>query len=142
MGMTGLRSFDQSLVTTKQWLKDLMAELSTDDEELAYHAIRAVLHALRDRMRIDDAVEFGAQLPMLLRGVYYEGWDPSDKPEKIRNLELFYEKVDKELRPRDVNPQRACIGVFRVLENHMSPGAINDLKSTLPHVLKEIWPVE
>ena len=46
----------------------------TDDRHLAYVALRATLHALRDRLGPENAVHLAAQLPMLLRGLYYEGW--------------------------------------------------------------------
>jgi hypothetical protein len=36
-----------------------------------------MLHVLRDRLTIQEAVQPGAQLPMLIRGLYWEGWDPA-----------------------------------------------------------------
>jgi uncharacterized protein (DUF2267 family) len=142
MGMTGLRSLDQSVMTTKEWLKDVMWEAHLDDEEDAYVITRAVLQVLRDRFRIDDAVEFGAQLPMILRGVYYDGWDPSGKPEKIRSQQEFLNRVEEHIGPRQIDARRATTAVLRVLDKHMTAGEINDVKSTLPHEILELWETE
>jgi uncharacterized protein (DUF2267 family) len=51
-----------------------------------------VLHALRDRLTVNEAAQFGAQLPMLVRGIYYEGWDPTRLPVKM-NREEFLQRV-------------------------------------------------
>lgn len=63
---------------TKLWIRDVMLELEWDDAPIAYHGLRAVLHALRDRLTIHEAADFASQLPMLLRGMFYEGWHRRD----------------------------------------------------------------
>ena len=74
MSTTGLPVFDTTVQETNLWLKAIMEALHTDDRHLAYLALRATLHALRDRLGPENAVHLAAQLPMLLRGLYYEGW--------------------------------------------------------------------
>jgi len=76
MAMTGLKAFDTTIEKTNIWLKEIMQEMNTEDRHRAYNALSSVLHALRDRMPVDEVVQLGAQLPMLVRGFYYEGWDP------------------------------------------------------------------
>ena len=73
---TGLDVFDKTVQESNLWLKDLMERLGTYDRHHAYSTLRAVLHGLRDRIGPESAAHLGAQLPMLLRGLYYEGWDP------------------------------------------------------------------
>ena len=70
MSTTGLEVFDTTLQKTHLWLKDIMQELHTDSRQQAYSVLRATLHTLRDRMTIEQAVKLGAQLPILLRGMY------------------------------------------------------------------------
>jgi uncharacterized protein (DUF2267 family) len=80
MSATGLSVFDTTLQKTNHWLKELMRLLDWNDRQKAYLALRATLHALRDRLPLEETAQLGAQLPMLVRGFYYEGWDPGDKP--------------------------------------------------------------
>ena len=68
MSSTGLDVFDKTLQTTHQWLDDLMEELGPD-RQVAWHALGAVLRALRDRLPLGLAAHLGSQLPILVRGV-------------------------------------------------------------------------
>jgi uncharacterized protein (DUF2267 family) len=78
MSSTGLEAFDKTLQITHVWLDEIMAELGPDRQR-AYHALRAVLHALRDRWPLNLAAHLGAQLPLLVRGIYYDNWIRSRK---------------------------------------------------------------
>ena len=134
--------FDNTLQKTQVWLNDLMQELDWEDKpHKAYLALRTVLHALRDRLTVEEAVQLGAQLPMLVRGFYYEGWTLKKKPHKERHKEQFLDHV-REAFPNDVtvNPQQVVRVVFRVLQRHTSPGEIDDVKHAMPKALRELWP--
>lgn len=144
MSLTGLDVFDATLNTTHVWLNDLMQELGTDDRHQAYVALRAVLHALRDRLTVDEAAQLGAQLPMLIRGFYYEGWDPSDKPLKERRKGLFLAHVRDVLSRSGgagrLDPLQATRAVFAVLARRVSAGEIEDVKGMLPAEVRALWP--
>jgi uncharacterized protein (DUF2267 family) len=81
--------FDATLQKTNIWLKDIMQELGGEDRHKAYVSLRTTLHALRDRLTLEETAQFGAQLPMLIRGLYYEGWTPTGKPDKVRHKADF-----------------------------------------------------
>jgi len=68
--------FAETIEKTGLWLEDLAQELGNIPAQRAYSILRAVLHALRDRLTVEEAVKLGAQLPLLVRGFYYEGWRP------------------------------------------------------------------
>jgi uncharacterized protein (DUF2267 family) len=69
------------------------AELSTEDSHHAYRVLRSFLHALRDQLTVDEAAKLAAQLPIFVRGVFYEGWDPSRTPEHARDIESFLTRI-------------------------------------------------
>jgi uncharacterized protein (DUF2267 family) len=90
MGDTQLAVLDHTIQLTNVWLKKMMAEHHFETRHDAYGALRAVLHALRDRLTPEQAVHFGAQLPILVRGVYYEGWRIAGKPASDRQVDEFF----------------------------------------------------
>jgi uncharacterized protein (DUF2267 family) len=104
-------------------------------------ALRSVLHALRDRLTLEEAVQLGAQLPMLIRGLYYEGWTLKGKPHKERHEQVFYDHIKKAFKAdAALNPEQVVRAVFRVLVRHTSAGEIEDVKHILPKALQELWP--
>ena len=78
--MSKLEIVGRSTQITHVWVKEASDELKWKNERRAFLALRAVLHALRDRLTIEEAVHLGAQLPTLIRGTYYDGWRPKKNP--------------------------------------------------------------
>jgi uncharacterized protein (DUF2267 family) len=140
MTMTGLDVWDRAIHKANDWLKDLMFELGTEDRHLAYLALRTTLQALRDRMGVDEAVQLGAQLPMLVRGFYYEGWDPSGKPLKERHQEQFLGHIKAQIRGEEVDAETIARAVFKMLRFRISQGEIKDIKGIMPKELAALWP--
>jgi uncharacterized protein (DUF2267 family) len=141
MSATGLDAFDTTIQKTNLWLDDLMQALYWQDRQTAYLAMRATLHALRDRLTVDEVAQLGAQLPMLIRGFYYEGWDPSGKPVRERHREQFLERIEHEFPGADrLGYERVARAVFAVLTKHVSAGEIEDIRQVLPAELRDLWP--
>lgn len=144
MSMTGFDVFDRTVQKSNVWLKELEAELYMEETHDAYLSLRTVLHALRDRLRPEEAAHLGAQLPMLLKGVYYEGWKPGATPTKVRDRQEFLDLMREPLRSRMANPdpERITRAVFALLERHVSRGEIDQIVSGLPSELRDLWPSE
>lgn len=141
MSVTAIAPIEHTVHTTNSWLEELREELSLSDRQQAYHVLRAVLHALRDRLTVAEAVDLGAQLPMLIRGMYYENWTPNDKPIKERKREEFLAHIAAALRESPgTYPEGVAWGVFKLLERHVSAGEIGDVKSILPTEIRGLWP--
>ena len=126
MRATGLEVFDHTIHKTNVWLKDLMEILDCPDRQEAYLALRATLHALRDRLTIEETAQLAAQLPMLIRGFYYEGWDPTGKPVKERHRDEFLARIQEELPRYEIDPEQVARAVFIVMSHRVSEREIED----------------
>jgi uncharacterized protein (DUF2267 family) len=141
MSTTGLEVFDKTLQETHLWLKALLHEIGGDDRHRAYIVLRATLHALRDRLGPPAAAQLGAQLPMLLRGLFYEGWRPGDPPSRERHLQAFLDHVRAELPAgMRLNTEDAVRCTFRVVVERIDAGEAAKLAKQLPHELRDLWP--
>lgn len=82
--------------------------------------MRAVLHALRDRLTIHGTADFASQLPMLIRGMFYECWQPDQVPVKDRTKDAFLTRVARAF-PGDpsVDPEILTREVLRVVAFHV-----------------------
>jgi len=139
MSHTGLTAIDSTLHTTNTWLHELMEDLLVDRKR-AYRALRVVLHALRDRLPVNEVAALGAQLPLLLRGLYYEGWHPAGKPVKPHTAQFLAHLSEGLLDAHRVNPEAVARTVFRSLTRHISTGEIESIKHALPADLRSLWP--
>jgi uncharacterized protein (DUF2267 family) len=132
--------FETTLQKTNLWVKQLSDLLHWNDHHKAYHGLRAVLHALRDRLPVPEAAHLGAQLPMLVRGFYYDEWKPASTPVKIKTAQEFYDAVKANFAAdQNVNPMRLTEAVLKVLALNLSPGELEKLRTIFPAHLREIW---
>ncbi len=136
---TGLDVFDATVQQTNLWLKDLMERMKTADRPYAYKVLRATLHAFRDRIGPENAVHFGAQLPMLIRGFYYEGWQPKKPQTKTRHLDDFLAAIEHEAgRGLDENLQSQVKAVFATIADKIDAHEIEKLRKVLPAELQPL----
>lgn len=127
---------------SQEWLKALCEAGDYSGETEALAVLRAVLHQLRDRLTPQEAVDLGAQLPLIVRGIYYEGWRPSKTPEKIRSQDEFLEGVSGKLVPHPIGAEPATRDVFALLAATLDGGEIADVIGQLPAGIKALWPDE
>jgi uncharacterized protein (DUF2267 family) len=142
MAETGYSSFTTTVDKTNHLLKQIEQAYGWPKERRnqSYAALRAVLHALRDRLTVEEAAQFGAQLPMLVRGIYYEGWNPTDVPVKM-DREKFLARVRKEF-PYELKGdiEHLIETVLNALRIYVTEGEWDDIKSSMPKELAEILP--
>lgn len=135
--MPAFAAADQLFATTIQksseWVHELMRELEIDDPRQAYAALRATLHALRDRLTIQENAQLAAQLPTLIRGMYFEGWKPQARTSRIRRLDEFEAQIHWEAhRQFQVTLDHVIRAVFKLLARHVSAGEIADVVRSCP----------
>lgn len=139
MSATGLDVFDKTLQTTNIWLDEIM-EVIGPDRRVAWKVLSAVLHKLRDRLPVDLSAHLGAQLPLLVRGVYYDQFEPAKQPTRCDTFTEFCSEVEEWLRDtRPVDPRVAVLSVFAVLTRHLSHGQITKVLDALPSDIRQPW---
>jgi len=140
MSETGLTVFDKTLQTTNLWLDEIM-EMIGPDRHTAWKVLSTVLHKLRDCLQPDLAAHLGAQLPLLVRGVYYDLYEPAKQPSGISSGEEFLDEVAKWLADaRTVDPKDAVTAVLTVLNRHVSEGQLAKVRNALPKGIRDLWP--
>jgi uncharacterized protein (DUF2267 family) len=105
------------------------------DRNMAARITRAVLHAVRDRLPPVDAVQFAQGLPMALKGIFFDQYNLARVPVKIRHPNDFIDYVcmkDGRTANKDF-PYKGFVedgiaAVFRVLEEHMDYGQVEQIK--------------
>lgn len=136
---TGVTALDHTVQETNVWLKAIDEQLALESRHHAYSALRAVLHALRDRLPPEVAVKLGAQLPIMVRGIYYEGWHMATTPTKERHIDEFAAHIARELPLQfPINPLMAARGVYEVLWEKLDPGEFEKLMAHLPTSLRNL----
>lgn len=141
MSTSGFESIDHTVQLTHEWINELDEGLGWDNKSRSYRLLRNVLQAVHDWLPVNEAAHLGAQLPTLLRGVYYEHWRPAATPTRERDRESFLARIDRafETDPID-DTANAVTQVFRVLSTKVSPGEIQKVRHALPGHIRDLWP--
>jgi uncharacterized protein (DUF2267 family) len=139
--MTRPHVWQPHLETANTWLNELGENLGLSPQDAAHalRALRAGLHAIRDRLPAAEVVDLGAQLPTLIRGLYYEGWRLANDPTRIRDRAAMIARVREELATDPLDPVDVLRAVIHLLVEHVSPGEILDVVATLPSRIAELW---
>ena len=141
MGTTNVAALDRTVQQTQAWLGHIAEDLGWEDHDKTYTILRAVLHTLRDRLPPDEAVDLASQLPMLVRGIYFEGWHPGDKPLRYRNREEFLDRVCRAAPKLQADEaERAVMAVFRELSTELDWGEVEEAREAVPREVRELWP--
>jgi uncharacterized protein (DUF2267 family) len=140
MSATGLEVFDRTLQTTHIWLDEIIDDLHTD-RQTAWHVLGAVMRPLRDRLPPGLSAHLSAELPLLVRGCYFDQWKPGAENVKMRSLAEFLERVSDGLRDtKPIGSLDAVRAVFAVLERHLDHGQAEKVRQALPEEIRVLWP--
>jgi len=138
----GFDVFDRTVQKSTEWIREVCGEMGPPDMQKGYLALRAVLRTLRDRLTVDEAANLGAQLPLLIRGIYYDGYRPSRMPVKISTRDQFLTAVKDCLGGAMpvVPSDEATAAVLTVLQKRITDGEITDIRNMMPQELQGLWP--
>ena len=140
MSALGLPIFDKAIQDANIWVNEVMDELGWDDKQRAYNLLRSTLHVLRDRLSVNEGAQLAAQLPTLIRGIYFEGYRPSNPMTKIRRKDEFVSAVQEAIGPgAGDNLDEAVTATLNVIADHVSEGEMDDIKASLPKEMHDLW---
>ncbi len=139
--MTHVSALDTTLQKTNEWLRDIGEGLGIDDRQTEYAALRATLQTIRDHLSTDEVAQLGAQMPMAVRGIYYEGWDPKTYVARPRNKAEFLDAVRRRVKGHEelANVGKTVRVALGVLSKHISAGEITQVINSLPADIRELW---
>jgi uncharacterized protein (DUF2267 family) len=139
MSEQGLETIESTTQKTHEWIARIAESMHMEKRD-AYKSLRAVLHTLRDRLPLDLAVHFGAQLPMLVRGLYYEGWEPSKVPIKMSRQEFLDSVRGKIVADRVIDPAETVQNVLAVVASHVGNGELEKVMHSFPPDMQSLFP--
>lgn len=141
MSAQGLEVIDHSVHTTHEWINELAGRLDWSSRRSTLRLLRTTLHHVRDHLLVDELAQFSAQLPLLIRGMMFEGWVPKTTPIKERATGDFIGFIEAQLSDtaeyRGLEDIRC---VFNLLNAKISAGEVNDIRASLPAGIRELWP--
>ena len=138
--MTATQSVEAAARATEDWIDDFVQHLGWRDRDRVYLALITAMHALRDCLHKDEAIYLGAQLPTLLRGLYYEGWHPTSRP-LAKSRSAFLGRIHDGLhRDPGVDAEQVARAMFALLATRLPAAEVEDAKASTPHELHNLWP--
>lgn len=140
MSATGLPVFDATLQKTNIWLDEISEVLGVNRHQ-AWGVLSAGLRSIRERLPVELAAHLGAQLPLLVRGTYYDQFRPAGQPLGYRTWEEFVQQMSSHLPATfDVDAGKAATAVFGVVTRHVTPEQVSKVRHALPEEVREHWP--
>lgn len=141
MSAKGLEVIDHTVQTTHEWINELKERLDWVGHRDALHLLRITLTGVRDHLSHEEVADFAAQLPLLIRGMFYEGWQPAGTPLKDRSQQAFVGRIEEQIASGiDYRGAEDISTVFKLLNARISPGEVSDMRGGLPSGIRDLWP--
>ncbi|MFW5808002.1 MAG: DUF2267 domain-containing protein [Spirochaetota bacterium] len=139
MAELNVPALETTVHKTNQWLNDTEQALHLDSRVNAYNLLRATLHLIRDRIDVGEALDFAAQLPLLLKGVYFDGFTLHDAPKKARSDEELMIMFESEVcESITIQPNDAIAGVLSVIRKHIDRGQFEHVMGQMPGQIRNL----
>jgi uncharacterized protein (DUF2267 family) len=138
-----IRQLRHTAQLTQEWINELAGRSPFESPDQAYSVLRAVLHAVRDRLTAEEVAHLGSQLPMLVRGFYFEGWRPALAPNDFETVEAFFDRVALSLRGAPgagVDVPAATAATLAFLADRVDAGELRHVTRQLPAPIAELFP--
>lgn len=141
MSARGLEVIDSTVQKTYEWINECKDRLDWTSDRDALRLLRVTLHQIRDRVHVNEAAQFSAQLPVLIRGMFFEGWQPHLVPLPERRASDLVSAIEHHVGDVvEYRGQQDIVTVFKLLNARISAGEINDIRANLPGDIRALWP--
>lgn len=138
--MSTIPDLDAAVHDAEDWINDLVQRLGWHDRQRAYLALLAALHALRDALPRDQAIYLGAELPTLLRGLYYEGWHHGQQPITGSRGAFLGRLHDGVHRDPAIDPEHLARCFLTLLAARLPAAEVEVAKAATPPDIHNLWP--
>ena len=128
---TKVSALDHAMHTAHTWINDVAREFDTEDREFAYRVLCAWLHTLRDRLIVEASAHFAVQLPDLIRGIFYAGWNPNTVPEKY-DAQAYRVRFLREANISLDDVDKAAAATTAAALRHLPPAQLDKALDQLP----------
>jgi uncharacterized protein (DUF2267 family) len=136
-----IKAVHKTIQTSSRYLKLMMESGEFKDQNEAFIVLRASLKALRDRIEPGEAVHLGSQIPALLRGFYFEGWDFTGHQTKSRKINEFLHEVRIHLHGHDdIDLAKTVPVAMRVVLDQIDQGEAVQILHNIPKEIRELYP--
>lgn len=142
MSAQGLEVIDHTVLLTHEWINDLRDRLGWQSSRDALRLLRVTLAQIRDHLGHDELAQLAAQMPLLIRGMFYEGWSPARTPLQERSIDQFMAPIEAKLADvQGWRGQESVAAVFQTLTEKITDGEIEDVRAGLPQAIRDMWRV-
>jgi uncharacterized protein (DUF2267 family) len=125
------------------FLNQLSDELNmAENKPRTLRILKAVFHAIRNRISAEESTHFIAQLPMVLKALYVDGWKIGQKTTHRSTHQDFIEDVyqlsggaEGAFKRKD-EVERYVRAVLDSLSHYISEGEMADIAAMLPPQLR------
>lgn len=142
-------NFEQFAAEANKFVREVADELQNGgDATHAYRVTKSVFHTVRDVLSPQESLHLVAQLPLLIKGVYVDGWH-MDTKERIRSMPQFLDCLRRQSERSagrdfgdDETAKRSVKAVLNVLKRRVAVGQIQDMIDQFPMELAGLWVTE
>lgn len=135
------RNLNHSMELTQHWITELDDMIGWEDKDRSFRVLRATLHELRDILSVEEAAQLSAQMPLIIKGLFFEEWNPGKAAKTDRHSEAFVARVKDGIANQNIGkPEKLVTAVFTLLNCKISAGEIKDVRSNLREHLQHLWP--
>lgn len=139
-------NFDNFAQDAQKYTNEIAEALGHPDEnKRALILWRAVLHTVRDRIHIGEALDLIGPLPMIYKGIYVEGWKYSETPpldfKSMEAMKIQVKKLQNQYGEQDFDWSKSTEELIAIILNSllrfMPASQLEHILGQMPEEVKE-----